>query len=220
MSVSSELSRLQAAKADLTAALAEKGVAVPEGSTLDTFGGLVRQVKTGATVSATEFSAAQWTGSADPYTLTIPATDREGATPLLYQVECLSGGIYQAAGYFAIDEIVRQDAARKAGENGDKLCAGIQKLIDKYDLPFVTWNTGSIVHFEVSGVMYLSVTDPDIFTKIPERQKYIEEFGAALTANGVITLAGSRIYTSMADNDDTIAQTLNAFEDVFSNVER
>ena len=125
-----------------------------------------------------------------------------------------------AAGYFAIDEIVRQDAARKAGENGDKLCAGIQKLIDKYDLPFVTWNTGSIVHFEVSGVMYLSVTDPDIFTKIPERQKYIEEFGAALTANGVITLAGSRIYTSMADNDDTIAQTLNAFEDIFSNVDR
>lgn len=124
-----------------------------------------------------------------------------------------------AAGYFAIDEIIKQDAARKAGENGDKLCDGIQKLIDKYDLPFVTWNTGSIVHFEVSGVMYLSVQDPDIFKKIPERQHYIEEFGAALTANGVITLAGSRIYTSMADNDETIAQTLAAFEEVFSNVE-
>ena len=124
-----------------------------------------------------------------------------------------------AAGYFAIDEIVKQDAARKAGENGDKLCDGIQRLIDKYDLPFVTWNTGSIVHFEVSGVMYLSVTDPDIFQKIPERQHYIEEFGAALTANGVITLAGSRIYTSMADNDETIAETLNAFDEVFSNIE-
>ncbi len=125
-----------------------------------------------------------------------------------------------AAGYFAIDEIIRQDAAVKAGENGDKLCSGIQKLIDTYDLPFVTWNTGSIVHFEVSGVMYLSVKDPDIFQKIPQRQKYIEEFGAALTANGVITLAGSRIYTSMADNDETIAQTLSAFEEVFSNIER
>lgn len=125
-----------------------------------------------------------------------------------------------AAGYFAIDEILKQDAAKKAGENGDKLCDGIQKLIDKYDLPFVTWNTGSIVHFEVSGVMYLSVTDPDIFKKIPERQQYIEEFGAALTANGVITLAGSRIYTSMADNDETIQQTLDAFDEVFSNVER
>lgn len=124
-----------------------------------------------------------------------------------------------AAGYFAIKEIIEQDAARKAGENGDKLCTGIQALIDKYKLPFVTWNTGSIVHFEVSGVMYLSVQDSDIFKKIPERQHSIEEFGAALTANGVITLAGSRIYTSMADNSGTIAESLKAFDEVFSNIE-
>ena len=105
------------------------------------------------------------------------------------------------------------------GDNGDKLREGLQGLIDKYELPFVVWNLGSIVHFEVSGVMYLDAKDPDIFRKIPERQKYIEQFGAALTANGVITLAGSRIYTSMADSDDTIAQTLAAFEDVFQNIE-
>ena len=43
--------------------------------------------------------------------------------------------------------------------------------------PSSTWNTGSIVHFEVSGVMYLDASDPEIFTKIPQRQKYIEEFG-------------------------------------------
>ena len=66
MSIFSELSRLQAAKADLAAALAEKGVSVPEGSTLDAFGNLVRQVKTGSTVLSAIFSADQWTGSADP----------------------------------------------------------------------------------------------------------------------------------------------------------
>ena len=58
MSISSELSRLQAAKADIAAALAEKGVSVPAGSTLDTFGNLVRQVKTGSTVLSATFSAA------------------------------------------------------------------------------------------------------------------------------------------------------------------
>ena len=135
-----------------------------------------------------------------------------GGTLTAYPLSC-------AAGYFAIDEIIKTDAAVKAGQNGDKLCAGIQKLIDKYDLPFVTWNYGSLVHFEVSGVMYLNAADPEVFQKIGQRKKYIEEFGAALTANGVITLAGSRIYTSMADNDETIAKTLNAFEEVFSNVE-
>ena len=125
-----------------------------------------------------------------------------------------------AAGYYAIKEIIEKDAARKAGENGDKLCSGIQQLIDKYELPFVVWNIGSIVHFEVSGVMYLSVKDPDIFKKIPQRQHHIEQFGAALTANGIITLAGSRIYTSMADNDDTIEETLKGFEEIFQNIQR
>jgi len=124
-----------------------------------------------------------------------------------------------AAGYYAIEEIVRTDAAVKAGENGDKLCAGIQKIIDKYGFPFVTWNTGSIVHFEVAGIMYLSAEDPELMTKLKERKHAVEEFGAALTAKGVISLAGSRIYTSMADNDDTIAETLSAFEDILSNVE-
>lgn len=124
-----------------------------------------------------------------------------------------------AAGYFAIDEIIRQDAAQKAGQNADKLCEGIQSLIDKYQLPFVTWNTGSICHFESSGVMYLNAADPEIFKKLPQRQHYIEQMGAALTANGVITLAGSRIYTSMADDDTTLSRTLDAFEEVFSNIE-
>ena len=103
MSVSSELSRLQAAKADIAAALAEKGVSVPAGSTLDAFGDLVRQVKTGPTVLSVAFSASQWTGSADPYTLTVSAPDRDSAAPLLYQVECLSGGVYRRDAWAAFN---------------------------------------------------------------------------------------------------------------------
>jgi glutamate-1-semialdehyde-2,1-aminomutase len=125
-----------------------------------------------------------------------------------------------AAGYYAIKEIVEQDAARKAGVNGDNLAAGLKALVDKHGLPFVVWNTGSIVHFEMAGLMYLSASDPDITKKIMERKKAVEEFGAALTARGVITLAGSRLYTSMADNAETLAETLAAFEDACSNVEK
>lgn len=125
-----------------------------------------------------------------------------------------------AAGYFAIKEIIQQDAARKAGENGDRLCDGIQALLDKYNLPFVVWNTGSIIHFEMNGFMYLSGKDPDMEQKYALKKHNLEELGAALTANGVIVLAGSRLYTSMADNDETIAKTLAAFEDVFKNLEK
>ncbi len=44
----------------------------------------------------------------------------------------------------------------------------------------------------------------------------MEEMGAAYSAHGLITLAGSRIYTSMADSDAVIDEALNRFDDVFA----
>jgi len=42
----------------------------------------------------------------------------------------------------------------------------------------------------------------------------MEEMGAAYMANGLITLAGSRMYTSMADTDEVIDLALDRFENV------
>ena len=47
----------------------------------------------------------------------------------------------------------------------------------------------------------------------------MEQMGAAYTAHGIITLAGSRIYTSMADTDAVIDDALARFDQVFSMVE-
>ena len=38
--------------------------------------------------------------------------------------------------------------------------------------------------------------------------------GAAYMANGLVTLAGSRMYTSMADTDEVIDNAINRFENV------
>ena len=46
----------------------------------------------------------------------------------------------------------------------------------------------------------------------------MERMGAAYMANGIVTLAGSRLYTSMADTDDVIDEALNRFENVFKHV--
>ena len=35
-----------------------------------------------------------------------------------------------------------------AGHAGDRICKGIQEIIQKYQLPYVVFNTGSIVHLE------------------------------------------------------------------------
>ena len=47
------------------------------------------------------------------------------------------------------------------------------------------------------------------------RKVAMEHMGAAYMANGLVTLAGSRLYTSMADTDEIIDEALNRFEDVF-----
>ena len=46
----------------------------------------------------------------------------------------------------------------------------------------------------------------------------MERMGAAYMANGIVTLAGSRMYTSLADTDEVIDEALNRFEHVFKHV--
>jgi glutamate-1-semialdehyde 2,1-aminomutase len=125
-----------------------------------------------------------------------------------------------AAGYYAILEIERTNAAVVAGRAGDRLTQGLQALIQKHGLPFVAYNQGSIVHLETAGTMLLDFKNPlKIARELKPRKHMMEEMGAAYTAQGIITLAGSRMYTSMADTDAVIDEALSCFEPVLTSVE-
>jgi glutamate-1-semialdehyde 2,1-aminomutase len=130
------------------------------------------------------------------------------------------------AGYYALCEIERTDAAKKAGDFGDKLILGLQKLIDKYKLPFVAFNQGSICHLETVGTMHFAIdwSKPwkirDIINETSIRKHEMEHMGAAYTAEGIITLAGSRLYTNAAYQDEMLPDILERFERVFQNVEK
>jgi glutamate-1-semialdehyde 2,1-aminomutase len=123
-----------------------------------------------------------------------------------------------AAGYFALQEIQRTDAAIKAGRAGDRLCKGLEQIIERLGLPYVAYNMGSIVHLQTSGVMLLDTSTLLKLARLRNeakiRKHMMEEMGAAYAAHGLITLAGSRIYTSLADTDEVIDDALNRFEDV------
>ena len=124
-----------------------------------------------------------------------------------------------AAGYFSLLEMERTDAPAKAGAAGDRLCRGLQAIIERHDLPFVAYNYGSIVHLQTSGVMLLDLRDQDAFAQTTPRKHMMEEMGAAFMAEGIVTLAGSRLYTSMADTDDVIDEALEGFDRVLGSVE-
>jgi glutamate-1-semialdehyde 2,1-aminomutase len=122
-----------------------------------------------------------------------------------------------AAGYFSILELEKTHAPVIAGRAGDRLTQGLQAIINKYDLPFVTYNQGSIVHLETSAVMLLDLYNPIRLAKeLKPRTKMMEEMGAAYMSQGLITLAGSRMYTSMADTDEVIDDALKKFETVLA----
>jgi glutamate-1-semialdehyde 2,1-aminomutase len=130
------------------------------------------------------------------------------------------------AGYYTLEEIERTNAAQKAGQMGDRLTAGLKKLIKQYNLPFVAWNQGSVCHLETVGTMHFSIDwtkpwgIPEVLRQTSRRQVEMEHMGAAYMAEGLVTLAGSRLYTSAAYTEDMIDDVLARFESVFTKVGR
>ncbi|BDA78685.1 hypothetical protein LPTSP3_g16150 [Leptospira kobayashii] len=130
-----------------------------------------------------------------------------------------------AAGYYTLCEMEKTKACEKAGKAGDRLTLGLQKLIKKYNLPFVAFNQGSICHLETVGTMLLEINFSKFWTikktiaEAHKRKHAMEEMGAAYMAEGLVTLAGSRLYTSAADTDAIIDDALKRFDRVFQKVE-
>ena len=132
------------------------------------------------------------------------------------------------AGYTAMREIERTNACEIAGRAGDRLTDGLRSLIEKYKLPYVTYNQGSIVHLECTGAMSYDFSSFSFVKSALSLLKYKEEMyrrkdamermGAAYMANGIVTLAGSRLYTSAVDTDEIIDDALDRFDRVFAEV--
>lgn len=128
------------------------------------------------------------------------------------------------AGYYTLSEIERTNAAQVAGQMGDRLTKGLQNLIKKYNLPFIAFNQGSICHLETVGTIHYSInwkkpwTIPNVLKETSARKKEMEHMGAAYMAEGLVTLAGSRLYTSAAYTEEMIDDALLRFENVFKNI--
>ncbi len=125
------------------------------------------------------------------------------------------------AGYYTLCEIEKTNACEKAGKMGDRLIEGIQKSIKKHNLPFVAFNQGSICHLDTVGTMHFAIDwtkpwqIPEILNQTSARQKEMEHMGAAYMAEGMVTLAGSRLYTSAAYTEEEIDDAISRFDRIF-----
>ncbi|MBP5298508.1 MAG: hypothetical protein J6Z09_05110, partial [Lachnospiraceae bacterium] len=92
------------------------------------------------------------------------------------------------------------------------------------------YNQGSICHLECIGAMSFDFSSLSFIKSALGilknkdmryvRQDSMEKMGAAYMANGIVPLAGSRLYTSMADTPEIIDEALNRFENVFKHVKK
>lgn len=128
------------------------------------------------------------------------------------------------AGYYTLEEIDKQNACQKAGQMGDRITKGLQEIIKKRNLPFVAFNQGSICHLETLGTMHFAINwkkpwqIPHVLDETSVRKKEMEHYGAAYMAEGLVTLAGSRLYTSAAYTEEMIDDALARFDRVFENI--
>ena len=125
------------------------------------------------------------------------------------------------AGYYTLEEIERTNACEVAGRMGDRLTEGIKASAERHGLPFVVFNQGSICHVDTVGTMHYSIDwskpwqIPTVLRETSRRQKEMEHIGAAYMAEGIITLAGSRLYTSAAYTEEMIDDVIGRFDKVF-----
>ena len=129
------------------------------------------------------------------------------------------------AGYVAIKEIAKNDACAKAGRAGNRLTDGLVELIKQYDLPYVAYNQGSICHLECTAPMSFDFSTMNPLGPVKAlskkdmmmtRTEAMKRMGAAYMAEGIVTLAGSRLYTSAAYDEEMIDDLITRFDRVFA----
>lgn len=128
------------------------------------------------------------------------------------------------AGYYTLKEIAETGACEKASAMGDRLTDELREIIARRRLPFVAFNQGSICHLETVGTMHFTLDwsrpweIPDVIKQTSARKAEMEHMGAAYMAEGIVTLAGSRLYTSAAYTEELIDEALTRFDRIFEHV--
>jgi len=176
-------------------------------------------------VIAGGYPAAGGLGGKKEYMKFLAAGIEAGTKKALVGGTMAANPLSAAAGYFTLQEIERTRACETAGAMGDRLTAGLQAALKARKLPFVAYNQGSIVHLQTVGTMHFTIDFhriweiPGKMREIKARKTVMEEMGAAYTAEGIITLAGSRLYTSAAYTPELVDQAVAAFDRVFAHIE-
>jgi len=119
--------------------------------------------------------------------------------------------------YHALKLVEEHRAWEKATKFAERLTADLNELFDtRPDLPFFAYNQASIIIYETTAFFSVDINKDDAFMQIMDRMKVSKEYQLAIINQGVMTLAGSRMYTCMQHDDIALTKTLEAWEHLLS----
>lgn len=123
------------------------------------------------------------------------------------------------AAYWAIKLVEETNATKKAGRAATRLSNGMNEIFEKHDLPWFSYNYNATVHFHTSCVFGIDITDPQQAPQIKERKEFMEQIGAALVDQKLISVAGSRFYTNIKHTDEIIDETIEKIDNICEKIE-
>lgn len=124
-----------------------------------------------------------------------------------------------AAAYWAMKYVEETKATEKAGRAASRLSHGLNEVFEKYNLPWFSYNFGGTVHFHTSCVFGLDLNDPKQSGQIKIRKDFMDEMGAALVDQEIISVAGSRFYTCMLHSDEIIDDAIKKIDRICQKIE-
>ena len=124
-----------------------------------------------------------------------------------------------AAAYHAIKLVEETGATEIAGKAGARLADGLNHVFEKYELPWFSYNLGGTVHFHTSCLFGLSFDIPGQVGQLPMRKDFMQDIGAALVDQEIISVAGSRFYMCILHTDDIVDETVEKIDKICQKIE-
>ncbi|MDG6229329.1 MAG: aminotransferase class III-fold pyridoxal phosphate-dependent enzyme [Candidatus Thermoplasmatota archaeon] len=119
--------------------------------------------------------------------------------------------------YYALKYVDEYNASEKAAAYAEKLTSKLNSLFEtRPDLPFFAYNQRSIIIYDTTAFFSVDVRRPDALMQVMNRMKIAKTYQLAILNKGVMTLAGSRMYTCMQHDEYALEKTLEAWEYLLS----
>ncbi len=124
-----------------------------------------------------------------------------------------------AAAYATLCKLQREDIPNKLNKAGLEFARKLTDLANKYDLPAIISETGSVMQIDVTGMKHVATFSEYSLEQQAEKRKFasarMTDFAMALAANGILTAGGNKTFLSYPALD-IMDDVLPVYDKVFS----